>query len=284
MSPFTHASVRRLVRLALEEDVGRGDVTTASTVEPAVQAVGRIVARHPVVVAGLAIVPIILDEARIREAARFEAKCHDGAAAGSDHTIGELRGRATDLLTLERVILNFLQRMCGVATFTRRFVDAVEGTRARIVDTRKTVPGWRVLDKYAVGVGGGANHRFGLDDGILIKDNHIAACGGIGAAITRARRRAHHLLLRIEVECESVAQVDEALAAGADAILLDNLSVTDIAAAVQRIAGRALVEVSGGVTLATVRAIADAGPGLISVGALTHSAPNADLAMDLTTA
>jgi nicotinate-nucleotide pyrophosphorylase (carboxylating) len=181
------------------------------------------------------------------------------------------------------VVLNFVQRMCGVATFTRRFVGAVGGTRARIVDTRKTVPGWRLLDKYAVGVGGGANHRFGLDDGILIKDNHIAACGGIAAAITRARRRAHHLLLQIEVECESVAQVDEALAAGADAILLDNMPAAEIAAAVRHVAGRALVEASGGVTLATVRAIAEAGPDLISVGALTHSVPNVDLAMDLAT-
>jgi nicotinate-nucleotide pyrophosphorylase (carboxylating) len=283
VSPFNHASVRSLVRLALEEDVGRGDVTTASTVDPSVRAVGRIVSRHAVVVAGLPIVPIILDEARIPEA-RFEAKSQDGLATGDDHTLGEVRGHAVDLLSLERVILNFLQRMCGVATFTRRFVDAVSGTRARIVDTRKTVPGWRLLDKYAVGVGGGANHRFGLDDGILIKDNHITACGGIGAAVSRARRRAHHLLLRIEVECENMAQVDEALAAGADAILLDNLSATDIAAAVQRIDGRALVEASGGVTLATVRAIAEAGPDLISVGALTHSTPNADLAMDLATA
>jgi nicotinate-nucleotide pyrophosphorylase (carboxylating) len=274
--------VRRLIRLALEEDLGRGDVTTAVTVEPTAQAVGRIVARAPVLVAGLAIVPAILDEARIGDA-RFEAKCPDGAAAGSRQTIGELRGRAIDLLTLERVVLNFVQRMCGVATFTRRFVDAVGGTRARIVDTRKTVPGWRLLDKYAVGVGGGANHRFGLDDGILIKDNHIAACGGIAAAITRARRRAHHLLLQIEVECESVAQVDEALTAGADAILLDNMPAAEIAAAVQHVAGRALVEASGGVTLATVRAIAEAGPDLISVGALTHSVPNADLAMDLAT-
>ncbi len=215
---------------------------------------------------------------------RFDAKCADGAAAGSDHTIGELRGRAADLLSLERVILNFLQRMCGVATFTRRFVEAIEGTRARIVDTRKTVPGWRLLDKYAVAVGGGTNHRFGLDDGILIKDNHIAACGGVGAAVERARRRADHLLLRVEVECETPAQVDEALAAGADAILLDNMSAAEIAAAVRQIAGRALVEVSGGVTLATVRAIAEAGPDLISVGALTHSAPIADLAMDLTKA
>src|SRR5262249_50550169 len=155
----------------------------------------------------------------------------EGTTAAADDTIGELRGRARDLLSLERVILNFLQRLCGVATLTRRFVEAIDGTRARIVDTRKTLPGWRVLDKYAVAIGGGTNHRFGLDDGVLIKDNHIAACGGIGEAVARVRLRAHHLL-RVEVECESITQIDEALAANCDAILLDNMSATELAAAV----------------------------------------------------
>ena len=279
MSPFAHAAVRRLVRLALEEDLGRGDVTTLGTVDAAVDAVGRIVARQPLWVAGLPIVSVVLEEARSPDI-RFEIRRPEGTAAGAQDTIGELHGRARALLSLERVILNFLQRMCGVATFTRRFVEAIDGTRARIVDTRKTLPGWRLLDKYAVGIGGGTNHRFGLDDGILIKDNHIAACGGIGGAVARVRRRAHHLL-RVEVECESITQIDEALAAGCDAILLDNMSATELAAAVRHIAGRALVEASGSVTLATVRAIAEAGPDLISVGALTHSAPSSDLAIDL---
>jgi len=179
------------------------------------------------------------------------------------------------------VTLNFLQRMCGVATLTRRYVDAIEGRRAKIVDTRKTVPGWRLLDKYAVSAGGGSNHRFGLDDGILIKDNHIVACGSIRAAIDRARRGGHHLL-RIEVECETLAQVAEALSAGVDVILLDNMAASEIAEAVRRIAGRAQVEASGGVTLETVRKIAETGVDLISVGALTHSAPAANLSMDLT--
>jgi nicotinate-nucleotide pyrophosphorylase (carboxylating) len=279
VSPFAHAAVRRLVHLALEEDLGRGDVTTLGTVDAAVDAVGRIVARQPLWVAGLPIVSVVLEEARIADT-RFEIRRPEGTTAAAHDTIGELRGRARDLLSLERVILNFLQRMCGVATFTRRFVEAIDGTRARIVDTRKTLPGWRLLDKYAVGIGGGTNHRFGLDDGVLIKDNHIAACGGIGGAVARVRRRAHHLL-RVEVECESISQIDEALAAGCDAVLLDNMSATELAAAVRHIAGRALVEASGGVTLATVRAIAEAGPDLISVGALTHSAPSSDLAMDL---
>jgi len=279
VSPFAHAAVRRLVRLALEEDLGRGDVTTLGTVDPAVDAVGRIVARQPLWVAGLPIVSVVLEEARSPDI-RFEIRRPEGTAAGAQDTIGELHGRARALLSLERVILNFLQRMCGVATFTRRFVEAIDGTRARIVDTRKTLPGWRLLDKYAVGIGGGTNHRFGLDDGVLIKDNHIAACGGIGGAVARVRHRAHHLL-RVEVECESITQIDEALAAGCDAILLDNMSATELAAAVRHIDGRALVEASGSVTLATVRAIAEAGPDLISVGALTHSAPSSDLAMDL---
>jgi nicotinate-nucleotide pyrophosphorylase (carboxylating) len=282
VSPFVHAAVRRLVRLALEEDLGRGDVTTEGAVDPAATAVGRIVARQALVVAGLPIVPVVFEEARIDDVC-FEIRCSEGARAERHDIVGELRGRATDLLTLERVILNFLQRLSGVATLTRRFVEAIDGTRARIVDTRKTLPGWRMLDKYAVGVGGGANHRFGLDDGILIKDNHIVACGGIERAVTRVRRRAHHLL-RVEVECETIAQIDEALAAGCDAILLDNMSAAELATAVRHIAGRALIEASGGVTLATVRTIAEAGPDLISVGALTHSAPSSDLAMDLATA
>jgi len=279
VSPFTHAAVRRLVRLALEEDLGRGDVTTLGTVDSAATAVGRIVARQPFLVAGLPIVCVVLEEARVDDA-RFEIRCPEGTEAESQDTVGELHARATDLLSLERVILNFVQRMSGVATLTRRFVEAIDGTRARIVDTRKTLPGWRILDKYAVSVGGGANHRFGLDDGILIKDNHIVACGGIASAVARVRRGAHHLL-RVEVECENIAQVDEALAAGCDAILLDNMSVSELATAVRHIAGRALIEASGGVTLATVRGIADAGPDLISVGALTHSSPSSDLAMDL---
>ena len=279
MSAFVQRSVHRLIRLALEEDVGRGDVTTAATVEAAVEAVGAIVARQPMVVAGLPIVTPIVEEAGI-EATGFEIRSPEGMAVGSGTVIGELRGKAAGLLTIERAALNFLQRMCGIATLTRRYVEAVKGTKAKIVDTRKTVPGWRLLDKYAVAVGGGANHRFGLDDGVLIKDNHIIASGGIRPAIERARRHAHHLM-RIEIECETMAEVDEALVAGVDAILLDNMSVAEIAAAVARVGGRARVEASGGVTLATVRQIAEAGPDLISVGALTHSAPAADLAMEL---
>jgi nicotinate-nucleotide pyrophosphorylase (carboxylating) len=279
VSPFRHPGVRRLVRLALEEDLGRGDVTSRTTVPNDVAAVGTIVARRPAVFAGGPIVAVVLEESGA-SSIRFELRAAEGAAAGAGRSLVELRGDAVELLGVERVLLNFLQRMAGVATLTRRFVEQVAGTSAKIVDTRKTVPGWRLLDKYAVAVGGGLNHRFGLDDGILIKDNHIVACGGIRQAIARSRSGAHHLL-KVEVECETLADVDEALAAGVDVVLLDNMSPADLRSAVRRIAGRARVEASGGVTLADVREVAEAGVDLISVGLLTHSAPGADLAMDL---
>jgi nicotinate-nucleotide pyrophosphorylase (carboxylating) len=275
---FRHPFVRRLVELALEEDLGRGDVTTAALLRPDEEMTARIVSREPVVVAGLPIVATILEAAGGRSA-KAEVRSDEGMAVGSDTVLCEIRADAPLLLGTERVILNFLQRMSGVATLTRRYVEAVAGTRAQIVDTRKTVPGWRLLDKYAVVQGGGRNHRFGLDDGILLKDNHIVATGSITAAIERARA-AHHLL-PIEVECDTLAQVDEALAGGVEAILLDNMKTADMAAAVRRIAGSALVEASGGVTLGRVREIANTGVDLISVGAITHSAPAVDLSMDL---
>ena len=276
---FDHPSIRRLVRLALEEDIGRGDATTAATVSACIPGRATIVARHPVVVAGLPILRVVFAEAGMG-AARMELRAEEGQTVGSDTPIAEIADEAARLLTIERVTLNFLQRMTGVATLTRRYVEAVAGTRAKIVDTRKTVPGWRLLDKYAVAAGGGENHRFGLDDGILIKDNHIVACGGVGAAIERARGGGHRLL-RIEVECETVEDVAEALGTGVDVILLDNMAVREIAEAVRRIAGHARVEASGGVTLETARKIAETGVDLVSVGALTHSAPAADLSMDL---
>jgi len=279
MKPFEHPSVRRLIELAIDEDLGRGDATTRATIDPTKLGVGLVVAREAIVVAGLPIVGEILGAAGIR--AKADVKCAEGTAVGSDTVLVEIAGAAVDLLAIERVTLNFLQRLSGVATLTRRYVEAVAGTNARIVDTRKTMPGWRLLDKYAVVAGGGTNHRFGLDDGILIKDNHIVACGGVAAAIERARDHAHHLLA-VEIECDTLAQVDEALEAGAEAILCDNMSKQDLAKAVTAIGGRALVEASGGVTLATVREIAETGVDLISVGAITHSAPAVDLGLDLT--
>ncbi len=277
--PFRHPAVRRLVRLALEEDIGRGDVTTAATLGRSVEALATVVARQALVVAGTPIAGVVLEEAGAEEA-RVRVRAREGKAVARDAVLVEIRADTAAVLGVERVLLNFLQRMSGVATLTRRYVDAVAGTKARIVDTRKTLPGWRLLDKYAVRMGGGTNHRFGLDDAILIKDNHLVAGGGIREAVKRARTAASHLL-SIEVECETLAEVGEALEAGVDAILLDNMQTAEMAEAVRRIGGRAIVEASGGMRLERVGEVARTGVDLISVGALTHSAPAVDLSLDL---
>ncbi|MGH7858810.1 MAG: carboxylating nicotinate-nucleotide diphosphorylase [Candidatus Binatia bacterium] len=278
MDPFRHPAVVRLVRIAIEEDIGRGDLTTAVTVRRGKQLEGRIVARQQIIVAGLPIAPLVFEALGANVSLDFPTS--EGGPGATGQILIRIRGEGASILAAERVLLNFLQRLCGIATLTRTFVNAVRGTRARIVDTRKTVPGWRLLDKYAVRMGGGRNHRFGLDDGILIKDNHIAACGGISAAVSQARTLAPHLV-RIEVECETLEQVEEALAAGVDAVLLDNMTTSELAEATRRVAGRALVEASGGMTLERIPEVAATGVDLISVGALTHSVPAADLAMDL---
>ena len=279
MTVFDLPAVRALIDAALAEDVGRGDLTTELTVPPERRATAVILAKQDGVLAGGPLMDRIVAAVGARQAS-IAHHLDDGAAFTTGARLISIEGRAADLLVAERTALNLIQRLSGVATLTRRFVDAVAGTRARIVDTRKTTPGMRALEKYAVRAGGGHNHRLGLDDGILIKDNHLVAAGGVGAAVAAARRGAPHTA-RVQVECATIDQVDEALAAGVDAILLDNMSVSELATAVRHIAGRALIEASGGVTLATVRGIADAGPDLISVGALTHSSPSSDLAMDL---
>lgn len=266
------------VRAWLLEDVGRGDVTTRLTVPAEARATGTLLAKQVGVLAGLPLVE------RVFAAAGGEvtvaAQARDGDAFTTGTVLATVAGPAATLLVGERLALNLLQRLSGVATLTRRYVEAVAGTRARIIDTRKTTPGLRVLEKYAVRIGGGANHRAGLDDGILIKDNHITAAGGVTAALQAARRGAPHGL-RIQIECATLAQVDEALADGADALLLDNMSTADLAEAVRRTAGRALLEASGGIGLDTVRAVAATGVDLISVGALTHSAPAVDISMKI---
>ena len=280
--PFDHPSVARLVALALEEDVARGDATSVATIPAGTVWKGSIATREPIVVAGLPLVGLVF--AQLGASVRTRALAKDGQRLVAGREVLRLEGDARALLAAERTILNFLQRASGVATLTRRYVDAIAGARAVIVDTRKTIPGWRLLDKYAVRMGGGRNHRFGLDDGILIKDNHVTACGGVAPAIERARKGAPHLL-RVEVECDTLAQVDQALAAGADAILLDNMDVPTLRRAVSRIrkrSPRAQIEASGGVTLERVRKIAETGVDWISVGALTHSAPAVDLTLHLT--
>jgi nicotinate-nucleotide pyrophosphorylase (carboxylating) len=268
----------QIIRAALAEDVGQGDVTTAATVAPGQAGCARITVKEPgeIVFCGgfmfEKVFAVTGGEPQIVTMARDGARLRHGA------NVAEIQGRLAGLLIGERVALNFVQLMSGIATATRRYVDAIAGTRARIIDTRKTHPGLRALEKYAVRCGGGANHRFGLDSGVLIKENHIAAAGGVRPALERARALAPHTF-RIQIECETLPQVEEALAAGATSILLDNMTLGELREA-RRIAGNAVVlEASGGVTLDSVRAIAETGVDLISVGALTHSVKAVDLSM-----
>ena len=271
-------SLDHIIDIALEEDIGAGDITTEATVEPTKTGRGVIVARQPLVVAGLQVAARVFERVDDKLSMRMHAA--DGDAVDAGKQVLEVGGRLCSILTAERTALNFLQRMSGMATHVRSYVNLVSGKKAKLVDTRKTTPGWRVLEKYAVRIGGAENHRMGLYDGILIKDNHIAACGSITAAVQRARRGAHHLV-RIEVETESMAQVEEALGAGVDVIMLDNMTIAEIESAVERIAGRAMVEISGGVRKEDLPRLADSGADLISVGALTHGAVSVDLSMDI---
>jgi len=268
--------VERIVRTALEEDIGLGDITTEATVERGVKARAQLVAKEDFVLAGLDVAARVFTA--LDPSVAFEKLKEDGEKVARGEVLAWIRGDARVLLQGERVALNLLQRMCGIATLTSRFVEAVRGTSAVIVDTRKTVPGLRVLDKYAVRMGGGRNHRTSLYDGVLIKENHVAAAGGIAAAVARARRRISHVL-KIEVETRNLDEVREALEAGAEAILLDNMDHAQLREAVVLIAGRAVSEASGGVSLETVRDIAETGVDVISVGALTHSCRAADISM-----
>jgi len=269
-------SLDNLIEQALLEDIHTGDITTQALIPADSRAEARLIAKEEMTLAGLFVAEKVFK--RLNADVVFIPGLAEGALAAKGALIATVRGSAAELLMGERVALNLLQRLSGIATLTSRYVAAVAGTGARIVDTRKTTPGLRELEKYAVRIGGGFNHRTGLYDGILIKENHIAATGGIGEAIKRARDYIPHTL-KIEIETETLAQVDEALASGADIIMLDNMSIDDMRTAVLAIAGRALVEASGGVTLETVRAIAETGVDIISVGALTHSARAMDISM-----
>ena len=269
-------AVRKIIRRALEEDIRSGDVTTAYALTAGETGKATALAKEDLVVAGL---DVFRDVFRLRDAGlAFRTALKDGDRVPRGTVLAVVQGSLASILTAERVALNLFQRMCGVATLTRQFVDAAAGTKAEILDTRKTMPGLRILDKYAVRVGGGRNHRYGLYDGILIKDNHIEAAGGIGKAVRRVRDGAP-LLARIEVEARTLAEVREALAAGADVIMLDNMPVDAMRKAVALIDGRALVEASGNVTLVTVKAIASTGVDFISSGALTHSARASDISL-----
>lgn len=265
-----------IIRNALAEDIHTGDITTAALQLASGRISGFLKAKEDMVVCGLQVaqrVFEILDPASV-----FAPAAADGDFVDSGRVIARMTGDASLLLQGERVALNLMQRMSGVATLTSKYVKAVEGTGARIVDTRKTTPGLRVLEKYAVRAGGGINHRTGLYDGVLIKENHIAAAGGIAEAIRRVRAYIPHTL-KIEIETENLDEVREALSAGADIIMLDNMDNGTMKEAVGIIAGRAIIEASGGVNLATVRGIAETGVNIISVGALTHSAPSMDISM-----
>ncbi len=267
------------VRRALQEDLGRaGDLTTDAIVGDTERAAARIVARGPGRVAGM---PAALAVFRFLDGSvQSEVVVPDGRDAGAGDVLVRLAGPARALLTGERTALNFLGQLSGIATLTREFVKAVHGTGARVVCTRKTAPGLRALQKHAVRCGGGANHRFGLDDAVLIKDNHLAAAGGVREAVERARAAVGHTVT-VEVEVDTLEQLHEALAAGVDAVLLDNMSLEALRSAVAMVAGRVVTEASGGITLANVSDVAATGVDLISVGALTHSAPALDLTMEL---
>jgi nicotinate-nucleotide pyrophosphorylase (carboxylating) len=275
MIPNIHA-LDAVIRRALEEDVGSGDITTLATVEEGRQIAGRFVAKEDGIICGLPVLKRVFELLDI--AVLLEPTLAEGAAVKKGDLIARIEGPARSILTGERVALNFLQRLSGIATRTHEAVRMVAGTRAAITDTRKTTPGLRVLEKYAVRVGGGRNHRFSLCDGVLIKDNHIRAAGGIAEAVARARRAAPHML-KVEVETESFAQIDEALRSGADIIMLDNMSLPDMAEAVRIIAGQALVEASGNMGEADLQAVARTGVDLISIGALTHSVQALDISL-----
>ncbi len=270
--------IREIVARALTEDIGPGDITTELVISPAQRAHGYFLAKQAGVLSGLDVAEECFRH--VEPHIEFAPYYHEGQAFVAGDYLAEVRGSARALLTAERVALNFLQRLCGIATLTKQFVERVAGTRARIVDTRKTTPGLRILEKRAVRAGGGFNHRFSLFDGILLKDNHIALAGGIQPAVAAARTAAPHLL-KIQVEVSSLEQLQEALAAGADAVLLDNMSVEQMQEAVALAGGRVLVEASGGISLDNVAAVAQTGVDFISIGALTHSAPAIDISLEL---
>jgi nicotinate-nucleotide pyrophosphorylase (carboxylating) len=278
IEPLPDLLVAPVVLGALAEDLGRaGDLTALACIPADAQLTAVFAARRGGVVAGLACARLALAE--LDPAAEFTAEAQDGQVVAAGATLAAVRGNARAILSAERTALNLLGRLSGIASLTRDFVDAIEGTGARITDTRKTTPGLRALEKYAVRCGGGVNHRFGLDDAILIKDNHVAACGSVGEAVRRAKAFAGHMV-KVEVEVDSLVQLQEALAHDPDVIMLDNFTLQDLREAVRTTAGRVVLEASGNVSLETVRAIAETGVDVISVGALTHSARVLDIGLD----
>lgn len=281
-TPYTldHSTLRLimpLIDMALAEDIGTGDITSLTTIPATQDGYAVFVAKAHGVLAGMPIVAMVLHSVDPR--IKFTPLVADGTPISPGERLAEIAGPVRSLLTAERTALNFLQRLSGIASATAEYVAAVAGTQAHIVDTRKTMPGHRILDKYAVRMGGGSNHRFNLSDGVLIKDNHIAAVGGVAAAIRAAKAGAPHTI-KVEIEVESLEMAQHAVDAGADIIMLDNMSPDAMRTCVDMIAGRALTEASGNVTLERVRAIAESGVNLISIGALTHSVKALDISLD----
>jgi len=272
--------LNRLIDIALEEDIGTGDITTETLIPADAQGRAEIIAKQPLILAGLAVARTVF--LQLDPSLTFETRCLDGDQLSPGTCLLTISGRLQPLLTGERTALNFLQRLSGIATHVRRYVDALPSGALRLVDTRKTTPGWRALEKYAVRIGGASNHRMSLSDGILIKDNHVAICGGIRTALEKARRGAPHTL-KLEIEVTTPEQAAEAAEAGADIIMLDNMDPETIQEAVRRIDGRALVEVSGGVTRESIAVLAARGVDIVSVGALTHSAVAVDISMNIVT-
>jgi len=271
-------SISQLIALALEEDIGPGDVTTDNLIDPELEGEGVITAKEPAVLAGLHVAQQVFES--LDPEARFIPRQQDGDRLHSGDPVLEVSGKMRALLQGERTALNFLQRLSGIATCVKSYVDLLQNRPVRLVDTRKTTPGLRSLEKYAVRMGGAANHRMGLYDGILIKDNHIAAFGSIPEAIRHVRRKSSHLL-KIEIEVSDLNEVKEALAAAADVIMLDNMTLSRIKEAVALIDGKALVEVSGGITRDNMIPLADTGVDIISAGALIHSARSVDMSMTI---
>ncbi len=271
-------SVDHLIELALQEDIGSGDITTDTLIDRDVWGRGTIIAKEkePFVLAGLEVAEKVFR--RLDPDFQWQPSFQDGDTVSEDKIVLAVNGKLRALLIGERTALNFLQRLSGIATNVRSYVDRLENKSVRIVDTRKTLPGWRSLEKYAVRVGGAHNHRFGLHDGVLIKDNHIAACGGISKAVERIRKSVPHLI-RIEVEVTDLSGVQEAIATGADVIMLDNMEISQIKKAVEKISGKALIEVSGGITKEKLNQLTDIGVDIVSIGALTHAARSVDMSM-----
>ncbi len=269
-------SIKDLIQIALNEDIGPGDITTDNTVDPEIMGKGIIVAKEQLVIAGLEISRDVFTCIDPDVVCRFLFK--DGDSVAKDNVVMEIEGRLRTLLKGERTALNFIQRLSGIATNARSYVEYLDDQKIRLVDTRKTIPGWRVLEKYAVRVGGAYNHRMGLYDGVLIKDNHIVACGGIKKAVESLQGKVSHLV-KVEVEVSDLPSVKEALEAKADVIMLDNMDINRIREAVALIGGKALVEVSGGITKESLKLLSGSGVDIISVGALTHSARSVDLSM-----